>query len=152
MTALIRIAEERDIYPMAELDKICFSIPWSQKAFEQEIMENQQALYLVAENEGQIIGYAGLWGILEEGHITNVAVHPDYRCKGLGELLVSKLIEISKDKGIDKYTLEVRVSNYEAIALYRKLGFQPAGRRLNYYEDVGEDALIMWRFCDSGVE
>lgn len=145
MRAIIRRAEERDIAAIAELDKLCFSISWSQNAYEQEIKWNDLALYLVAEEQDRIIGFAGLWAILEEGHVTNVAVHPDYRRRGLGEMLVAKLIAISEEKGIQQHSLEVRPSNRDAIALYHKFDFQEMGRRKSYYEDTGEDALIMWR-------
>lgn len=145
MTGVIRKAESRDIAPMAYLDELCFSLPWSEQAFLQEIQGNELAFYIVAEQEGRIIGYAGLWGILEEGHITNIAVHPEFRRKGLGKLLLTALMEHTQDQGITKYTLEVRRSNFGAIALYHQMGFQTVGLRARYYEDNDEDALIMWR-------
>jgi len=145
MCVIIRNAEERDIVCMAELDNLCFTVPWSLQSFEQEIKDNDKAFYLIAESEGAVIGYAGLWRILNEGHITNVAVHPDFRQSGIGEKLVSELIEESKMHGTERFTLEVRISNDAAISLYTKLHFEPAGIRKKYYEDNGEDALIMWR-------
>ena len=145
MNLIIRQAEEKDIKPMAEMDILCFSAPWSEVSFEQEIKENPLAFYVVAEIDGRMVGYAGLWGILDEGHITNVAVHPDFRRKGIGEALVSVLLEHTSGNGIQSHTLEVRASNEAAIALYSKYGFQPGGLRKNYYEDNGEDAVIMWR-------
>ena len=148
----IRIAEDRDIDAIAEIDRLCFAMPWSRDAYARELRANKLAFYIVAEEDGEIIGFAGLWGIIEEGHITNVAVHPAYRKKGLGRLLVSRLIEVSETYGIEKYTLEVRPSNEAAIALYTKLGFIAVGRRPRYYEDNGEDALIMWRYRDDWKE
>lgn len=145
MSGIIRQAEERDAKAMAELDRLCFAHPWSEQAFLEEVLVNQLAFYLVAETAEGIIGYAGLWTILEEGHITNVAVHPSHRGKGLGTLLVTKLIEEAESFGILHFTLEVRPSNETALSLYQKLGFQSAGRRTGYYEDNGEDALILWR-------
>lgn len=144
MDCIIRKAAESDIVPMAELDKLCFAVPWSRESFNQEIINNDLACYLVADYNGMIIAYAGLWRIFEEGHITNVAVHPDYREKGLGLHIVSELIRISEEEGLKRFTLEVRASNTPAISLYSKLGFRPAGFRKNYYEDNNEDAMIMW--------
>lgn len=144
MDLLIREAEEKDIQIMAELDKLCFAAPWSLASFEQEIKSNNLAFYIVAEIDGILVGYAGLWTIVDEGHITNVAVHPDYRRRNIGEALVSVLIEATNDAGVLSYTLEVRPSNHAAISLYKKLGFKEGGFRKNYYEDNNEDALIMW--------
>jgi len=141
----IRQAEEKDIIAIATLDKLCFSLPWSLGAFEREIRENDLALYIVAEVNDMIVGYAGLWRIVDEGHITNVAVHPDFRKMGFGETLVSLLIDCSREAGIITHTLEVRASNIAAIALYSKLGFVSAGIRQKYYQDNNEDAIIMWR-------
>lgn len=145
MNLIIRQAEERDIKPMAQMDILCFSSPWSEESFEKEIRDNNLAFYIVAEMDGILAGYAGLWCIMDEGHITNVAVHPDHRRKHIGEALLSILLEHTIKNGIKSHTLEVRASNGPAIELYTKFGFQPAGLRKNYYEDNGEDAIIMWR-------
>lgn len=145
MDLIVRLAEERDIIPMAEMDILCFSAPWSEESFRKEITENHLAFYIVAEISGRMVGYAGLWGIVDEGHITNVAVHPDFRRKGIGEALITVLLSHTREKGIVSHTLEVRASNDAAISLYLKFGFEPAGLRKNYYEDNGEDAIIMWR-------
>lgn len=142
---MIRRAEERDILPMALLDTLCFAAPWSEESFRQEVMENDLALYLVAETAGVVVGYAGVWAILDEGHITNVAVHPDHRRRGVARALLDVLIKSCEEEGIGCQTLEVRPSNQAALALYAGFGFQPEGRRKGYYEDNGEDALIMWR-------
>jgi len=145
MDLTIRQAEERDIRPMAEMDILCFSAPWSEVSFRKEIKENRLAFYIVAEMSGRMVGYAGLWSIVDEGHITNVAVHPDFRRKGIGEALITVLLKHTLENGILSHTLEVRASNDPAISLYMKFGFEPAGLRKNYYEDNGEDAIIMWR-------
>lgn len=145
MNGLVRKAEEGDILGMAALDRLCFAHPWSEQAFADELKSNPRAFYLVAEWNGELIGYAGLWAILEEGHITNVAVHPAHQNKGLGTLLLSTLIETAESQGLTAFTLEVRPSNESALALYAKFGFRIEGRRTNYYEDNGEDALILWR-------
>ncbi|WP_027399485.1 ribosomal protein S18-alanine N-acetyltransferase [Anaerovorax odorimutans] len=141
----IRKAEEKDIDEISKLDEICFTIPWSKESIEKEIKENKLALYLVVEVKNRIAGYAGLWMIVDEGHITNVAVHPDCRKKGIGESLVLEIFKETRKQGIKSYTLEVRFSNFAAIHLYEKLGFRKAGIRKKYYEDNGEDAIIMWR-------
>ncbi len=145
MNCIIRLAEERDIDALAKLDSLCFTLAWSRSSFEFEIKENLKAIYLVADYKGKIIGYGGIWIILDEGHITNIAVHPDFRNMGIGAKLITDLIELSERRGANKQTLEVRVSNYPAISLYNKLGFKTAGKREKYYEDNGEDALILWR-------
>lgn len=147
-TYLIRNAEEKDIDRLTELDALCFSQPWSREAFRQELCENPLAYYIVIEHEGAVIGYAGLWMILTEGHITNVAVDPEMRRKGLAETLLRELIEKAEVMGIRMFTLEVRPSNTAANGLYEKLGFVVMGRRKHYYEDNGEDALILWRGYD----
>jgi len=145
MDLIVRLAEERDVRPMAEMDILCFSAPWSEESFRKEITENRLAYYIVAEISGRMVGYAGLWSIVDEGHITNVAVHPDFRRKRIGEALITVLLNHTLENGILSHTLEVRASNDPAISLYTKFGFEPAGLRKNYYEDNGEDAIIMWR-------
>jgi [ribosomal protein S18]-alanine N-acetyltransferase len=145
----IRVATAEDIDAMTELDATCFAAPWSRASFEAELTTNQLAWYLVAEElisegVGLIIGYAGLWAIEDEGHITNVAVHPDYRRMHLGHILVEMLIDRTRKEGLKRFTLEVRVSNHAAIALYEQFGFVSAGLRKGYYEDNNEDAMIMW--------
>ncbi len=145
MDLVVRQAEEKDVKSMAEMDILCFSAPWSEKSFETEIKENPLAFYIVAEIDDKMTGYAGLWLVMDEGHITNVAVHPDFRRRGIGEALISIMLEHTIKNGIKSHTLEVRVSNDAAISLYEKFGFQSAGIRKNYYEDNGEDAIIMWR-------
>ena len=141
----IRQANENDVKLITELEKTCFSTPWSEQSFFEEITRNELARYAVAEVGEQIIGYAGLWLVTDEGHITNVAVHPDFRRKGIARALVSSLIKTSLREGADKFTLEVRASNAEAISLYKSLDFFECGIRREYYDDDGEDALIMWK-------
>lgn len=142
---LIRRAEPRDVKGMAELDVLCFAAPWSEESFRQEVSENNLALYLAAEIEGELVGYAGIWAIIDEGHITNVAVHPNHRRRGIAKALMEVLIASCEEEGLVRQTLEVRPSNEAALRLYESYGFQEAGRRKGYYEDNGEDALIMWR-------
>ncbi len=142
-----REATNEDAEMMTELDEICFTVPWTLSDFEKETSANPLAVYIVAENEGAIIGYAGLWCIVDEGHITNVAVHPDFRNEGIGKNLVEILLDKARRKARTKnFTLEVRVSNEAAIKLYEGFGFKEVGRRKGYYKDNKEDAAIMWLF------
>ncbi|MCT8976371.1 ribosomal protein S18-alanine N-acetyltransferase [Clostridium sp. CX1] len=127
------------------IDSLSFPTPWSRNSFEREIETNKFARYIVAKKDGIIIGYAGMWLILDEGHITNIAVHPEYRGIGAGNLLLEALIEICKIESICKITLEVRKSNKIAQSLYEKYGFIQEGIRKEYYGDNKEDAIIMWK-------
>ena len=144
MNVNFRGADQNDAQALALLDAICFSVPWPLAAFEREFSGEHNAFYIVAEAESEIIAYCGLWGILDEGHITNVAVHPAYRRQGLASMLVKSLMAASLELGLIRFTLEVRESNAGAIALYEGLGFKQAGRRKGYYADNKEDALILW--------
>ena len=142
---IIRKAEPQDVHDMAELEKICFASPWSEESLYHEIIGNDMALYIVAEDGGNVVGYAGIWLIAGEGHITNVAVHPDYRRRHIGEAIVSTILAEAETAGAVRQTLEVRRSNTPAQGLYAKFGFMAAGVRKGYYEDNKEDAIIMWR-------
>ena len=145
---VIRRAEAKDVETIETLEQLCFSQPWSYESIYQDIVENDRSVYIVAETEGQVIGYAGLWIIVDEGHITNVAVSPDYRRNSVGNTIITALLQVTEDMGVKRHTLEVRKSNQAAINLYEKQGFTEAGERKGYYEDNGEDALIMWRESD----
>jgi [ribosomal protein S18]-alanine N-acetyltransferase len=139
-----RYMREEDIDQVLEVEHASFTVPWSCDAFYNELTNNQFATYIVLEENNKIIGYCGVWIVIDEAHVTNIAILPDYRGKKLGQIMMSKLIEISKEKGAKSMTLEVRVSNDPALALYRKFGFQNGGIRKNYYSDNQEDALVMW--------
>ncbi len=145
MSVTIRRAVSKDAKAMAELDRICFECPWSEKAFKKELSDNSLAVYLVAEQDGMLLGYVGLWQVEGEGHITNLTVHPDFRRQGIGAKILNELLEITEDNGIDCHTLEVRASNQAAISLYEKFDFRQEGIRKEYYSDNMEDALILWR-------
>jgi ribosomal-protein-alanine N-acetyltransferase len=126
------------------LERLCFKIPWARSDFEKDIGENILASYLIAETNGQLVGYAGIWVVIDEGHITNIAVHPDWRGGGVATMLLMELLETARRKGAKRFTLEMRVSNANAGALYEKFGFRTVGYRKGYYQDTGEDAAIMW--------
>lgn len=132
-----------DVDGVFEVEKNCFEHYWSKGEFEKE-MKNDVARYLVADIDGKIVGYVGIWFVAGEGHITNVAVHSDYRGQKIGDILIKHLVKICKDNNIFAITLEVRVSNIVAQNLYKKYGFKLAGIRKEYYSDNKEDAMIMW--------
>ena len=130
---------------VVEIENISFPTPWSKTAFSHEIANNDFAHYLVALDGEKVAGYAGMWVILDEGHVTTLAVHPSYRRQQIGGTLLNKLIIEALARGCEKMTLEVRPSNTVALKLYEKTGFISYGVRPGYYSDTGEDALIMWR-------
>lgn len=134
----------RDIDRVLGIERASFTAPWSRNAFVGELTENHFARYLVMMNGDLMIGYGGMWVIIDEAHVTNVAVHPEFRGRKLGERLLRRLMAEALAEGASRMTLEVRVSNYRALALYRKLGFRDVGVRRGYYTDNKEDALIMW--------
>ncbi|MBQ2753794.1 MAG: ribosomal protein S18-alanine N-acetyltransferase [Firmicutes bacterium] len=131
-----------------EVENSTFHIPWTRADFEKEIKENNMAVYKVALDDGKPVGYAGMWHIVNEGHITNVAVHEDYRRQGIGERLIDALFDVANDREMIGLTLEVRISNMAAQKLYTKKGFRPEGFRKNYYQDTKEDAVIMWKYFE----
>lgn len=145
----LREMEIKDIDAIMEIEKESFSTPWTRNAFEKEIKENMLAKYIVADLEGKAVGYAGIWLIIDEGHVTNIAVANAHRGKGIGKFLMMGLIDFCKDSGIHNMTLEVRASNIIAQNLYKKLGFLDCGIRPNYYADDHEDAVIMWKTIEN---
>ena len=131
---------------LERLERICFSRPWSKRMLGEEL-ENQCAAFLVAEDEnGTVLGYAGLLVMLDEGYITNVAVFPEYRRLGVAAKIIDVYMNFAAANDLAFLTLEVRPSNAAAIALYRRFGFEEVGRRKNYYDLPKEDALILTRF------
>ena len=149
--ALIRPMEPRDIQAVFALEQACFSLPWSREALEKEL-ENSIARYLVAEHGGKLIAYCGMWLIIDEAHITNIAVEEAYRKQAVGTKLLCAAQDLARKEGMRSMTLEVRESNAPAIGLYEKLGFQAYGLRKKYYPDNGENALIMWNNSLADVE
>lgn len=138
-------AGPENIEEIEQIENLSFAIPWSRKSITDELTVNKFATYFCAVVDGKIAGYAGIWHICDEGHITNIAVHPDYRQNGVGSVLLEQLLEYARKENIVGLTLEVRKSNFSAQGLYRKFGFEDAGCRKGYYADNGEDAIIMWK-------
>jgi ribosomal-protein-alanine N-acetyltransferase len=132
-----------DVSAVLDIERASFSTPWPPEAFQQELRHNRLARYVVARQGGAVVGYAGVWLMVDEAHITTFAVHPDSRRQGVGRRLLLAVIALSDDLGATRMTLEVRVSNLAAQALYGAHGFAIAGRRERYYTDDGEDAYIM---------
>lgn len=127
---------------VADLEKLCFSDPWSEKSVASEL-DNPLSIWLVAVEGERLAGYVGSQTVLDETDMMNIAVHPDYRRRGVAEQLVEQLVEALKQRGSRCLTLEVRASNEPARKLYEKLGFQQIGLRKNYYRNPREDALIL---------
>ncbi len=138
----IRPMTEKDIDEVYEINRLSFSAPWSRENFEREILNNKIAKYFVVEKDNKIVGYIGFWKIFCEAQITAIAVHPDFRKKGVGEAMLDYIIELCRKNSIEEIVLEVRVSNTIAQNLYIKKGFKKVGIRKWYYRD-GEDALVM---------
>ncbi|MGB9857771.1 MAG: ribosomal protein S18-alanine N-acetyltransferase [Dictyoglomaceae bacterium] len=138
----IRTMNEKDIDEVYEINRLSFSSPWSKESFERELFNNKIAHYFVAVKDNKIVGYIGFWQIFQEAQITAIAVHPDFRRKGIGEALLDYVINLCKKNSIKEIVLEVRVSNTIAQNLYFKKGFKKVGIRKWYYKD-GEDALVM---------
>ena len=133
-----------DVDGVMAVEHDSFLTPWSRSAFEEELAQNRLARYIVAVENGEIVGYAGTWLVINEAHVTNVAVSGQRRREGIGRLLMQKLMELARDNDMESMTLEVRVSNAAARHLYEQLGFVEAGMRKNYYSETKEDALILW--------
>ena len=134
-----------DVEAVSRIEAATFPRPWSESAFRQELERNVAARYLVALRGEEIVGYAGAWVILDESHITNIAVAEPWRGKGIGRELTGRLLWYLSNLGASYATLEVRVSNVPAIRLYEAYGFENMGIRKNYYERPTEDAFIMKR-------
>lgn len=140
---IIRHMTKDDVDAVYNVEEDCFVDPWSKDSIRKEL-KNDLARYLVAEVDNKVVGYIGIWFVVDEGHITNVAVHSNYRGKKIGDKLVSEMVELCKENDLVAMTLEVRTSNTVAQNLYRKYGFKMAGIRKEYYSDNKEDAIIMW--------
>jgi ribosomal-protein-alanine N-acetyltransferase len=139
-----RSMQIEDIPAICEIEVEAFATPWTAEAFYNELVNNHFARYMVMEYAGVVVGYAGMWLIVDEAHITNIAISLPYRGRKWGELLLVELQKTAAFMGAGRMTLEVRVSNLIALRLYGKLGFYPVGTRRGYYSDNNEDAIIMW--------
>ncbi|OCA88704.1 ribosomal-protein-alanine N-acetyltransferase [Bacillus sp. FJAT-27225] len=143
-TLSFRYMKEEDLDQIMIIEKESFTLPWSREAFYNELHHNQYAVYFVVEDKGEVIGYCGVWIVVDEAHVTNIALLPQFRGMRLGEALLRKVMDLSRQMGATSMTLEVRVSNTPARSLYKKLGFQEGGIRKKYYTDNGEDGIVMW--------
>lgn len=139
----ISLMTAEDVDGVYAVERSSFSSPWSHESFAREATDNACARYLVLREGGEIVAFAGVWFIVDEGHITNVAVLPDRRGRGYGERIMRELIGLAADSGMSFLTLECRRSNLAAQSLYHKLGFIDVGYRKRYYPDNHEDALVM---------
>ena len=139
----IRLMKKEDVDEIYKIEENCFPDPWSKDSIMKEL-KNDLARYLVAEVDGKLAGYIGVWFVVDEGHITNVAVHSDFRGRKIGDRLVNDMVNLCKENNLVAMTLEVRNSNRIAQNLYRKYGFKMGGIRKEYYSDNKEDAIIMW--------
>jgi len=133
---------KEDSFELSLLDKLCFSVPWSQNSFEEEA-DNHLATYYVAKVDDRIVGYGGVWKVAGEGQITNIAVHPDFRKKKIASAILKRIIDECTDTF--RIILEVRESNVPAICLYEKYGFKKAGIRKNFYHSPDENGITMIR-------
>lgn len=140
----IREMSLEDIQQVAGIEESIFSIPWSEKSFE-ESLSSQNTLFIVAEKEHEILGYLGMYLFLETADISNVAVAKEYRRQHIAKRMMEDILRRAKDRGVRQVTLEVRETNVPAIQLYEGMGFQEAGIRKNYYKEPVENALIMWK-------
>ena len=137
----LRRAEEADLSAISELEKECFSVPWSFESF-REILDRTPYVMLVAEEEAELLGYAILLSVFDEGDLMNIAVAERARRQGIGEALLSRILEAARERGVRKLFLEVREHNTPAIRMYEKNGFVFFGKRKDYYEKPTEDALL----------
>lgn len=146
----LRRMNANDIDNVCLIEQRVFPSPWSRESFAEE-MQNHLAVYMVAESAGRVIGYIGAWHVLDEGHITNLAVEAEWRRQGVGAHLLDAMETQLYRDGVRRITLEVRVSNTPALALYHHRGYRERGVRRRYYQDNGEDAYIMWKHMEGEI-
>ena len=144
-TIEVRRMTLEDVESVFEIEKLSFKTPWSREAFVNEVVQNQLAVYFVITLNEQVVGYGGMWTVVDELHVTNVAIAPEHRGKGFSSMIMEKLFEFATTNKFASMTLEVRTTNQVAISLYEKHGFKGYGVRKGYYQDTNEDALIMWK-------
>lgn len=143
MNILCRRMTLEDVDAVYAIEQATFSTPWSRQSFVDEMTTNKCARYVVAEENGRVIAYAGAWLVFEEGHITNIAVQAEERGRGVGTAVTRALMQYAANMGVQYLTLEVRKNNLAAQKMYKSLGFLELGVRKRYYEDNGEDAYLM---------
>jgi ribosomal-protein-alanine N-acetyltransferase len=143
VTALIRRMRLEDVPAVHEIDMLSFSLPWSERSFRYEVTQNPVSRGWVAETEGRIAAMLVLWLVVDEAHIATIAVHPDFRQRGIGEQILLSALRSAKDEGARRAFLEVRAGNAAAQAMYKKYGFTVTGFRPRYYKDNNEDAFLM---------
>jgi ribosomal-protein-alanine N-acetyltransferase len=133
-----------DIPHVMVIERASFPTPWSEEVFVNDLTENANSQYIVGIMDGRIVAYGGIWIFGEIGHITTIAVLPELRGRGLGDETLVAVIDLGRQAGVEKFTLEVRANNKLAIQMYEKYGFKRIGIRKNYYKEEHEDAVVMW--------
>jgi len=151
MHITVRELQEGDIEELSRIESESFSMPWSAQDF-RELLSRPYCYYLVAEMKKRVVGCCGFTDICNEGNIDNVVVDAAWRGKGIGQAMLRELLARGEERGVEAFTLEVRVSNGAAIHIYEKLGFCSAGIRPGFYERPVEDAVIMWRYPEKRPE
>ncbi len=146
MDCRIEDVQEQQLEQIEQIEKACFSLPWTIDQLRGQLKDTQHEFIAAMDERGRILGYVGMMYVLDEGYISNVAVAPEHRRLGIADALISKLMERSACLELSFVTLEVRCSNSAAMALYKKHGFIPVGRRKNYYDFPREDAILMTHF------
>lgn len=142
---IVRRMTEQDLDQIMDIEIEAFAVPWSRESYQSEL-RNNFATYLICDVAGEVAGYAGIWVVFEEAHITNVAVGKSFRSQGLGRALMEAVEKVAREKKALRILLEVRPSNQVARQMYESLGYVVTGQRKAYYVDNGEDALIMTKF------
>ena len=143
LTLKIRPAEEKDIDSIAALEPLCFDDPWTPQMIRSDVMDIPFSTYVLGEVDEKLVGYVGIMVVRDECQVNNVAVHPDYRKKGIGGTLLKTALSFAKKNAAEEAFLEVRESNDDAISLYESMGFKRLGIRKGYYENNGENAVVM---------
>jgi len=141
---ILRLLKEEDLLDAVRLEELCFTDPWSCESLRKDILENPNATYLGAFYDGTMIGFGGIWVVMEEAFITTICIDPAFRGNGAGSFLLEVLMDTARSLGAEDMTLEVRVSNIPAQRLYTGHGFTSVGVRKRYYTDNGEDAYVMY--------
>ena len=135
------------IESLTELENECFTVPWSKELFKNDL-KNNNAFYILAIANDKVVAYGGMYSVLDEADITNIAVHPLYRKQGIASTILNKMFEYCINKNISKIMLEVRESNINALNLYKNNGFKIVGERKKYYSDNGETAILMTKYME----